>query len=68
MEKLTDSSPCPQKGKHYGVEMQKIPYYCLNWLEQQKFCRDDVKEYIEENRDVLDLEYERDNFNKYRHE
>lgn len=57
MNKLTDSSLCPQRGKYYGIKMENVPYYYLNWLEQQTYCREDVKKYIEENRDVLDFEY-----------
>lgn len=45
--------------------MENVPYWHLLWLENQPYCRKDVKQYIEENRDVLELEKKRD---KYRNE
>ena len=61
---LNDKSPMPQ-GKFKGQPMVNVPYWHLLWLENQPYCRKDVKQYIEENRDVLELEKKRD---KYRNE
>lgn len=61
---LNDKSPMPQ-GKFKGEPMENVPYWHLLWLENQSYCRKDVKQYIEENRDVLELEKKRD---KYRNE
>ena len=61
---LNDKSPMPQ-GKFKGQPMENVPYWHLLWLESQPYCRKDVKQYIEENRDVLELEKKRD---KYRNE
>lgn len=60
---LNDKSPMPQ-GKFKGQPMENVPYWHLLWLENQPYCRKDVK-HIEENRDVLELEKKRD---KYRNE
>ena len=60
---LNDKSPMPQ-GKFKGQPMENVPYWHLLWLENQP-CRKDVKQYIEENRDVLEIEKKRD---KYRNE
>lgn len=61
---LNDKSPMPQ-GKFKGQPMENVPYWHLLWLENQLYCRKDVKQYIEENRDVLELEKKWD---KYRNE
>ena len=61
---LNDKSPMPQ-GKFKGQPMENVPYWHLLWLENQPYRRKDVKQYIEENRDVLELEKKRD---KYRNE
>ena len=61
---LNDKSPMPQ-GKFKGQPMENVPYWHLLWLENQPYWRKDVKQYIEENRDVLELEKKRD---KYRNE
>ena len=61
---LNDKSPMPQ-GKFKEQPMENVPYWHLLWLENQPYCRKDVKHYIEENRDVLELEKKRD---KYRNE
>lgn len=64
MNELNDKSPMPQ-GKFKGQPMENVPYWHLLWLENQPYYRKDVKQYIEENRDVLELEKKRD---KYRNE
>lgn len=61
---LNVKSPMPQ-GKFKGQPMENVPYWHLLWLENQPYFRKDVKQYIEENRDVLELEKKRD---KYRNE
>lgn len=61
MAKLTDTGPMPI-GKFKGEKMENVPYWHLLWLENQPYCRKDVKQYIEENRDVLELEKKRDKY------
>lgn len=58
---LDDNSPMPQ-GKFKGEKMEDVPYWHLLWLADQPFCRKDVREYVEENRDVLEVEKKRDKF------
>ena len=50
--KLQDHSPMPY-GKHIGTKMANIPAHYLIWLHENKKCSGVVKEYIEENIDVL---------------
>lgn len=38
------------QGKFKGQPMENVPYWHLLWLENQPYCRKDVKQYIEENR------------------
>lgn len=45
-----------------GEKMEDVPYWHLLWLADQPFCRKDVREYVEENRDVLEVEKKRDTF------
>lgn len=52
---LTDKSPMPF-GKHKGVEMANVPADYLLWLYENNKCTDEVKEYIEDNMDVLKME------------
>lgn len=61
MANLTDKSPMPQ-GKFKGLLMEDVPYWYLFWLEEQPFCNKYVKEYIDENRDVLEVEKKRDKY------
>lgn len=65
MTNLTDKCPMPQ-GKFKGQPMEDVPYWHLLWLEQQPFCRKDVREYVEENRDVLEVEKKRDAYRQQR--
>ena len=51
-ETLTDKSPMPY-GKHKGVEMANVPAEYLIWLYENDKCSDSVKEYIEDNIDIL---------------
>ena len=64
MTKLTDGDPMPVKGKYFGVQMEDVTYWYLFWLEEQPNCPENVKAYIEENRDVLKIEEQRANKNK----
>lgn len=48
-----------------GQPMENVPYWHLLWLDGKPFCNRDVQKYIDENRDVLELEKKRD---KYRNE
>lgn len=54
------------QGKFKGQTMENVPYWHLLWLEQQPFCRKDVREYVEENRDVLEVEKKRDAYRQQR--
>jgi uncharacterized protein (DUF3820 family) len=64
MAELTDKSPMPQ-GKFKGQTMENVPYWHLLWLDGKPFCNRDVQKYIDENRDVLEIEKKRD---KYRND
>lgn len=48
-----------------GQPMENVPYWHLLWLDGQPFCNPAVQRYIDENRDVLEVEKKRD---KYRNE
>lgn len=61
---LNDKSPMPQ-GKFKGQPMENVPYWYLLWLDGKPFCNRNVQKYIDENRDVLELEKKWD---KYRNE
>lgn len=63
MTNLTDKCPMPQ-GKFKGQPMEDVPYWHLLWLVEQPFCRADVREYVEENRDVLEVEQKRDKYRR----
>ncbi|MFR9164744.1 MAG: hypothetical protein ACLVKO_00435 [Dysgonomonas sp.] len=52
---LNDKSPMPQ-GKFKGQPMENVPYWHLLWLDGQPFCNPAVQRYINENRDVLEIE------------
>ena len=58
MPKLNDNSLMPF-GIHKGKEMANVPDQYLRWLYQSGKCYGDVKEYIEENADVLNIEIEK---------
>ncbi len=53
------------QGKFKGQPMENVLYWHLLWLDGKPFCNRDVQKYIDENRDVLELEKKRD---KYRNE
>lgn len=64
MENLTDESIMPT-GKYKGEKMENVPAWYLLWLEGQKMCPQSVKDYIEENRQVLEKqEKEEKNYKK----
>jgi uncharacterized protein (DUF3820 family) len=52
---LTDKSPMPF-GVHKGTEMANVPASYLIWLYENDKCSDSVREYIEDNMDVLKME------------
>ena len=54
-KKLTDSSPMPY-GKHRGLKMEDVPADYLLWLYKNDKTNEEVREYIEENLDVLNKE------------
>lgn len=64
MATLTDNSPMPQ-GKFKGDKMIDVPYWHLLWLADQPFCRADVLEYVNDNRDVLEKEQKEADKRKY---
>jgi len=55
MDALTDKSLMPF-GKYKGTEMEKVPAGYLIWIYENNKCTDEVKEYIEDNMDVLKME------------
>lgn len=55
MAKLNDNSPMPF-GMHKGKAMANVPDHYLKWLYENNKCTREVKEYIEENADVLKIE------------
>lgn len=58
---LNDKSPMPQ-GKFKGQPMENVPYWHLLWLDGQPFCNPAVQRYIDENRDVLEVEKKWDKY------
>ena len=52
MEKLTDSSRMPFD-KYINEKMANVPASYLMWLYDNNKCNQQVKDYIEENMDVL---------------
>lgn len=57
-EQLTDETPMPY-GAYKGTKMANVPADYLMWLYDNEKANTPVKEYIEENRDILDIEIER---------
>lgn len=57
---LTDESPMPF-GKFKGEKMANVPASYLMWLYDNGKCSGNVKEYIENNMDVLQIEIKREN-------
>jgi len=52
---LTDKSPMPY-GRHKGVEMANVPASYLMWLYENDKCTDEVRDYIEDNFEVIQIE------------
>jgi len=52
---MTDESKMPF-GKYQGEKMANVPAKYLMWLYYEKKVYGDLKVYIEENKDVLELE------------
>lgn len=67
--KLNDNSPMPN-GKYKGILMANVPDEHLLWIYENNKCRDDVREYIEDNLQVLKTRLKSIppviGFNKYR--
>ena len=57
-EQLTDDAPMPY-GAHKGTKMANVPADYLIWLYDNGKTSEQVRQYIEENKDVLDIEIER---------
>lgn len=55
---LTDESPMPF-GIHKGKAMANVPDKYLRWLYESGKCFGEVKKYIEDNSDVLNIEIEK---------
>lgn len=49
---LTDNSPMPF-GKHKGTAMANVPANYLMWLYNENKCNKKVRDYIDDNLDVL---------------
>lgn len=60
MVKLTDKDLMPF-GKHKGLSMMEVPASYLDWLIDQDWIKDwpAVKNYIEDNKDVIDSELDK---------
>ena len=59
---LQDNSPMPS-GKYKGKPMQEVPAEHLLYIYERGWCNAELKEYIEDNMQVLELEvanHERD--------
>lgn len=59
MKALTDKDPMPQ-GKYKGQSMETVPYWYLLNIDCQPYCNKRVQDYINENREVLELEKKND--------
>lgn len=59
---LQDNSPMPF-GKYKNEKMVNVPASYLMWLYDEKKCTPEVREYIEDNLDVLKEEIKRNNPN-----
>jgi uncharacterized protein (DUF3820 family) len=57
---LNDNSPMPF-GKYKGEKMANVPADYLMWLYNEIKCNKDVRDYIEDNLDVLEQEIKREN-------
>lgn len=55
MDALTDKSPMPF-GKHAGTEIANVPADYLIWMYENNKCNNQVKEYIQDNIDILKME------------
>lgn len=58
MSVLTDTSPMPF-GKYKGDDMEDVPASYLLWLYDNNKCNKAVKDYIEDNMDVLKKEIQK---------
>lgn len=57
---LNDKSPMPF-GKHQGVAMANVQASYLLWLYENNKCSKEVKDYIEENMDLIQSEIKTNN-------
>ncbi len=57
--KLSDDSLMPF-GKYKGTKMANVPASYLRWLYDNNKCNGSVKDYIEDNLDVIDVEIKRE--------
>jgi len=57
---LQDDSPMPF-GKYKGDKMINVPASYLLWLYNENKCNKNVRDYIEENLDVLKMELKKTN-------
>lgn len=55
MKILTDNSLMPF-GVHKGKAMANVPDHYLKWLYENNKCNAEVKAYIEDNAEVLNIE------------
>lgn len=61
---LNDNSFMPF-GKYKGEKMENVPASYLLWLYDNNVTNKDVKQYIEDNLDVLEKEVEENSYNNY---
>ena len=65
-KKLTDESPMPM-GQHKGTKMANVPAHYLLWIAEQRWCRNDIKVYVIENKDALNAENSINNKKNFDH-
>lgn len=65
MEKLTDNSLMPF-GAHKGTKLANVPAEYLLYIDKNFSLQHNLKTYIEENRDALEMEKKRANREKYK--
>ena len=58
--KYTDKTPFPY-GRYSGKEMQDVPAKYLMWMYDNNKLSQPIKEYVYENKDVLEIELNENN-------
>jgi uncharacterized protein (DUF3820 family) len=65
MQKLNDNSLMPF-GQHKGVKLANVPASYLLYIRNNYNLHDNLKMYIDENKDSLEMEVKRANKEKYK--